>query len=146
MPSLFMRDVARRLLAVEATKSPFAPHEHEAVRVCEKLRISLTRFAGPDGFTSLLRRAVALARAEVPALQGIDINSDGSLEGLEQFAAGASKTPSGGDRGAEAAVAITAQLLGLLVAFIGEPLTLRLVREAWPDVSLDELQSRIEAP
>ena len=42
------------------------------------------------------------------------------------------------DGGAEAAVAITAHLLGLLVTFIGEPLTLRLVREAWPDASLDE--------
>ena len=40
--------------------------------------------------------------------------------------------------GGEAAVAITAHLLGLLVTFIGEPLTLRLVREAWPDASLDE--------
>ncbi len=40
--------------------------------------------------------------------------------------------------GVEAAVAITAHLLGLLVTFIGEPLTLRLVREAWPDASLDE--------
>lgn len=35
--------------------------------------------------------------------------------------------------GGEAAVAITAHLLGLLVAFIGVPLTVRLLRESWPD-------------
>ena len=29
-----------------------------------------------------------------------------------------------------------AQLLGLLVTFIGEPLTLRLVRDAWPNASV----------
>ena len=40
--------------------------------------------------------------------------------------------------GADAAVAIIAHLLGLLVTFIGEPLTLRLVGEAWPDALLDE--------
>lgn len=30
-----------------------------------------------------------------------------------------------------------AELLGLLVSFIGESLTLTLVREAWPDASMD---------
>jgi hypothetical protein len=32
-----------------------------------------------------------------------------------------------------------AQLLGLLVAFVGESLTVRLVREVWPKVRLDDL-------
>ena len=100
-----------------------------SVRSCG---ISLTRFAGADGFASLLRRALALARAEVPSLQTVTVKPDGSLEGLEALAADATNA------GPEAAVAITAHLLGLLVTFIGEPLTLRLVREAWPDASLDE--------
>jgi predicted transglutaminase-like cysteine proteinase len=34
---------------------------------------------------------------------------------------------------------LLAQLLGLLVAFIGEDLTLRLVREVWPKLSLNDL-------
>ena len=68
MPSPSMRDFARRLLAAEAA-SQIAPgvQVHEAARVCEKLQISLTRFAGSDGFKSLLRRALALASAEVPS-------------------------------------------------------------------------------
>ena len=49
-----------------ARASATGAHVHEAVRLCEKLRISLTRFAGADGFISLLRRALVLARAEVP--------------------------------------------------------------------------------
>ena len=128
-----MRALARRLLAIEAaSQSASDAHVHEAVRVCEKLRIALIRIAGADGFSALMRRALALARAEVPALQRVTLNPDCSMEGLEELAADAS----GG--GADAPIAISAHLLGLLVTFIGEPLTLRLVREAWPDVALDE--------
>jgi hypothetical protein len=107
---------------------------HAAIRVCEKLRVPLTRFAGVDGFTALLRRALALAREEVPALHGITEKNDGSLEGLE-FVADAGNSGVGGS---DAAVAITVHLLWLLVTFIGEPLTVRLAREAWPDASLDK--------
>ena len=128
-----MRKLAHRLLAVEAAnESATDAHVHEAVRVCEKLRISLIRFAGSDGFASLLRRSVALARAEVPALEGVTVNSDCSMEGLEELAAG------GTDGAADAPVVIIAHLLGLLVTFIGESLTLRLMREAWPGQTLDE--------
>ena len=128
-----MRKLAQRLLVAEAaSQSASHPQSHEVVRVCEKLRISLTRFAGADGFTSLMRRALALTRAEVPALHSIHVKADGSMEGLEELAAGAS------NRGVEAAAAITTHLLGLLVTFVGEPITLRLVREAWPEALLDE--------
>jgi len=126
-----MRDLAQRLLAVEAA-SQSASDAHVPSAVREKLRISLTRFFGPDGFTSLMRRAVAVARAEVPSLHDIEVKPDGSLEGFEELAADP------GNGGAEATFAITAHLLTLLVTFIGKPLTLRLVREAWSDASLDE--------
>lgn len=130
-----MRDLARRLLAA----SPGAPdqHLHEAVLVSEKLRIALTRFAGADGFLSLQRRALVLASAEVPLLQNARLGVDGRLEGLEQLAADA-QSESAREMASEAAIALTANLLGLLVTFIGRPFTLKLVREAWPDLSLDE--------
>ncbi len=131
-----MRNLARQLLAAEAASpSVTGAHMHEAVRVCEKLQISLTRFAGADGFTSLLRRALALGRAEAPALQTVNVKRDGSLEGCEALAVDTT------DGGHESAVVITAHLLGLLVTFIGETLTRRLVREGWPDVSLHESNS-----
>lgn len=132
-PSVSMQNLARRLLDAEAaTQSATDARVPEAVRVFETLRISLTRFAGADGFSSLLRRALALTRAEVPALQTVKVTTDGRLEGLAEVVADAS------NGGADAAVAITAHLLGLLMTFIGEPLTLRLVSEAWPDALLDE--------
>ena len=126
-----MRKLARRLLDLEAADPRGTGGQaHHAARVCEKLRDSLTRFAGADGFASLLRRAVALAQAEVPARLRITIKPDCSIEGLDGLAADA---PS-----AEAGALVVTHLLGLLETFIGAALTLRLVREAWPDVSLEE--------
>jgi hypothetical protein len=143
-PPSSMRDLARRLLALEAASpSASGPHVHEAVRVCEKLRITLTRFAGADGFTSLMRRALALARAEVPSMGSISVKADRPLEGLEELVAHARKS---WDGGAEAVTAIMTHLLGLLFTFIGEPLTLTLLREAWPDTALDEQQPIRETP
>jgi len=117
-----MHDLARRLLAEEAVVRGNDVHLHEAVRVCEKLRISLTRFAGPDGFSSLLRRALAQARTRVPTLKDIQIMPNGSLENLGIL-----------PNANEAAVAILAHLLDLLITFIGQPLTMQLLKEAWPD-------------
>ena len=102
---------------------------HEAAAVCEALRIALTKVAGSEGFAALLRRALALAGAQVPTLQSVKIKPDGHLEGLDEV-------------DADAAVALTAHLLGLLVTFIGEPLTLRLLREAWPDAALEPGDTR----
>ena len=130
-----MSDLARRLLA--SSQNPSEPHAPEVAIAIEKLRISLMRFAGADGFVSLLRRALVLARAEVPSLESVKIGPDGHLEGFEPIADSA-------NAGVEEAVAIIVQLLGLLDSFIGEPLTRRLLREAWPDTALDELHSTIE--
>jgi len=133
-PSLSLAQrLARRLPAVEAArKCDGDAQSHEIVRVCEKLRHSLTRLAGAEGFASLLRRALALAGANAPAVKSVKLSPDGSLEGLEALAADDDRD------GTEAASSILAQLLGLLMTFIGEPLTLRVVREIWPEASFDE--------
>ena len=130
-----MRDLARRSLAACQTAS--GSHVDEAAVVVEKLRLTLIKFAGTDGFVSLMRRALVLARADVPALKFVKIDAEGRLEGLEQIVAAQTTDD-------EAAVAITSHLLGLLVTFIGEPLTVGLVREALPDTSLNDEPSRIE--
>ena len=123
-----IRDFARRLIALEAARDE--PPAGGAVRVCEMLRLPLARLAGEAGFRSLMSRALAMAKAEVPSLVAVQVRADGSLEGPD----GAGHNQDSGAVG-EAGVVIVAQLLGLLVTFIGEPLTLRLVRDTWPDVS-----------
>ncbi len=127
IPSTSVRDLARLLLSLEAA-SPSAAGAHEAERVCEKLRISLTRFAGSDGFVALMRRSLALARAEVPALQSLTLRPDGCFAGFEAALDG---------DGNEAGTALTAHFLWLLITFVGEPLALRLVSEGWPDLPID---------
>jgi hypothetical protein len=131
-PSAIPSRLARQLLAIEAARDgDTGPPVHEVVRVCEKLQVSVTRFAGAEGFNTLLRRALALARADVPAMQAVPLKPGDALEGLRALVADA--TPGRADVPA----AVVAHLLGLLVTFIGEPLTLQLVNDAWPDASLD---------
>ena len=130
-----MRDFAERLIAYETrgnksseTKTP------AACLVSEKLRPHLATLMGNLGFRSLLARALALATANIPWLRAVHVNADGSLEGLDKLEAHV-----GPDQIFEGCVVLLAQLLGLLVAFIGEELTLQLVRETWPKLSLDDL-------
>ena len=123
-PSASVRELATRLLELEAGGSRDAAHSHDAVRVIETLRASLTRFAGPDGFHVLMRRAIVLSRAEVPTLESVKVNPEGSIEGIHEIAANAS----------EAVTTVIAHLLWLLMTFIGESMTMRLVREAWPEI------------
>jgi hypothetical protein len=127
-PPQSIRSWAQRLLALEAAnKSVSDTDQHELLQVFEKLRIALTQFVGADGFTALMRRALALARKEVPSLQNAKVTPEGRLEGIDESAADAKN-------GSEAATAVIANLLALLVTFLGEPLTLRLMGDAWPDV------------
>jgi hypothetical protein len=76
----------------------------------------------------LLRRALALARADVPSLQTTNVVADGRLERTGE-------SPELEGKDIEEAIAITRHLLGLLVIFIGESLTLRLIHKAFPDAT-----------
>ena len=102
--------------------------------VSEKLRIHLATFMGNTGFHTLMARSLALSTEEVPWLRTVRVKADGSLEGVEGL-----QRQLEPDEFLEGKVVLLAQLLGLLVAFIGENLTLRLVREVWPKVPLKGL-------
>lgn len=123
-PPQSIRDLARELVAAHAETEHRGPR---GVVVHEKLRPALTRFAGAHGFEALLRRALALARAEVPALAHAKVSAEGRLEGFDQIAR------LGAEVEREAATAVTAHVLWLLVTFIGESLTYKLVRDVFPD-------------
>ena len=128
-----MRDFAERLIAYETRGNK--PSEIKTPAAClvgEKLRPHLATLMGNAGFHALLSRALALANAEVPWLRAVHVNAGGSFEGLDEL--GAQVDP---DEIFEGCVVLLAQLLGLLVAFIGEDLTLRLVRDVWPKLFLD---------
>jgi hypothetical protein len=104
-----------------------------AFYVPETLRPHLATLLGNTGYSALLSRALALASAEVPWLRAVNVQPDGSLEGWNELAPRVDPQEI-----AEGSVVLVAHLLGLLVAFVGDDLTLRLVGEAWPRLPLHE--------
>lgn len=130
-----MRDFAERLIAFETLENKsFKTKTPATFLLDEKLRPHLTIVMGNVGFRALLSRALALANEEVPWLRAVHVKADGALEGLDELEAQVKP-----EEIAEGKIVLLAQLLGLLVAFIGENLTLWLVHEAWPELSLDGL-------
>ncbi len=95
--------------------------------VCNKLQVPLTTLAGVAGYRSLLARALSLAKQESPALLGWEVQPDGSLHGLygESMQSGA---------------VLIAHLIGLMITFIGESLTLRMLRDVWLNLPDSELK------
>ncbi len=125
-----MQDLARRLLALEAAQGgPSDQPVDEAVRACERLRVLISKFVGVAGFGSLLSRALSLAKAEVPSLGMVRVRPDGTLEGFAE-----------NERDRVRGEGAGGGLLGLLVTFIGLSLTLALVRDAWPELTLDGME------
>ena len=127
------RHLAQRLLTYEAVAGEHSkPAESAAFRVCAKLRRPLITLAGVAGFRSLLSRALTLARAEAPSLSAVQVAADGSIKGLEELASQPDK-----EQARDGGAILIAQLIGLLLTFIGEGITLRLVQDVWPEATFD---------
>ena len=117
------RDLAQRLIAHESAAGKTSePTKLAPFRVCDTLRQPLCALAGVVGFRSLLSRALTLAKAEAPSLGAVQVAADGSLQGLDELEPQIDK-----DQAREAGLILVAHLIGLLLFFMGEGLTLRLV-------------------
>jgi hypothetical protein len=133
------RKFARLLLACEAASGKASETKAQAVfRVCEKLRRPFSTLAGVEGFRSLLARALALAIAEAPSLAAVQVKADGTL-GWESV----ESRPHLNESEACAEI-LLAQVLGLLITFIGEPLTLHFVMDIWPEEPCGDIGSEME--
>ena len=136
-----MRDLAHRLLAFEVVAGKTSePVEFATLRVYEKLRQSLSAFAGVAAFESLAFRALTQAKSEAPSLWAVQVAEGGSLQGLGEFDP---EIDMDKDRAAECAagedgIILIARLLGLLLIFLGEALTLSLLCSAWPGAAFDD--------
>jgi hypothetical protein len=130
-----MRRFAQRLLAYETSlRSKSSDGAGQATfQVIDALRPLVVNLMGIGGFRGLLSRAVVLGSEEVRWLRAVHVKADGALEGFEEHA---QLTPA---QFAEGKVVLLAQLLGMLVALIGVHLTLRLVLDVWPKLSLGDL-------
>jgi len=129
------RHLAQRLLTYEAVAGENSePAESAAFRVCAKLRRPLITLAGVAGFRSLLSRALTLARAEAPSLSAVQVAADGSLKGLDELEP---QIDIDKEQARDRGTILIAQLIGLLLTFIGEGLTLRLVQDVWPEAAFE---------
>ena len=123
------RNLAQRLLTYEAVAGENSePADSPAFRVCAKLRRPLITLAGLAGFRSLLSRALTLARTEAPSLNAVQVAADGSLKGLDELEPQIDK-----DQARDGGAILVVQLIDLLLTFIGEGVTLRLVHDVWPE-------------
>jgi hypothetical protein len=127
------RTLAEHLVDYENAESGLPETDGRArFAVCEKLRGPLAILSGHNGFRSLLSRALALAGDELHWLRAVHVKADGSLEVPTDMA------ELDGKEIAESEVVLVSKLLELLVTFIGEPLTLSLLREVWPRAPLKD--------
>jgi hypothetical protein len=121
------RNLAKQLLALEsADTSAEMPDAHAIRCVCEKLRRPLATLAGAAGFRSLLERALTLSKQECQILEEWEVEPDGSLRGLDS-------------ESARWGAVLIAHLIGLMITFIGESLTLQLLQNAWPNLPCSEV-------
>lgn len=132
-----LRKLSRRLLEHQAANlsHPQALSD-TAGSVCQKLQEKLVTLIGTDGCRVLIARAWVLTRREFPDLNSIETKESchlqGSMRGLDP------------DQAMEAQVVMLANLLWLLMIFIGEDLSMHLMYELWPDLSPGELDSSAE--
>jgi hypothetical protein len=135
-----MQNLALWLLAQEVVDGkPTEEKMNETFRVCEKLRGFLTTLIGAAGYRSLISRALALGKNEAILLQTVQVKEDGSLGWT-----GTLELPQRMDEAPDDGSVLVAQLLGLLITFIGQALMLRLVRELWPDAPFENIHSKTE--
>ena len=118
-----LRIYAERLIAYEMSRTASSkPDPTTAFVVIETLGPHFGALMGAAGFRALISRALVLANVEVAWLRDLRVREDGSFEGLKELEAQANpeEITAGG-------IVLLARLLGLLVTFIGEDLTLRLL-------------------
>ena len=145
MRVLVILNLVQRLLIVETVETRVDTEDQErepltetAERILDKLRGHLSRKIGAEGFRTLLARALTLTKAQYPYLSAVKVAADGSLSGLHEAAelveaADAAQDGKAQSVSTEGVAALVAQLLELLVTFIGEELTRRIVTTIWLD-------------
>jgi len=126
------RDFARSLLAYEAVAGQGSGRSEPAVvRVCEKLHEPMCALAGISGYRSLLARALNLARKEAPGLGAARVTASGHFQGFVDAAA--EDDPRHASQGD---VLFVARLLELLLSLLGAAVTIQLVQDVFPRLTV----------
>lgn len=134
-----LHELALRLLAHEAGDAPLDTNVAGAMRrACERLSAQVDPLIGAGGMSALVKRATYLARREFAWLDAVEVDET-ALCSFEHLGEAVEERPA--DEARRGTVAILANIIWLLVTFIGDDLVLGLVRQAWSEVPLDEAAS-----
>jgi hypothetical protein len=130
-------DVARWLLAHELHNVTADPTGLAAAveRVCQKFFKRLARVTSLAACQALLSRALHIPRSEYAFLGGVRAGSKGDslIDGLRESLEGVD-----GVYARKGLEAVLGTLIDLLVSFIGQDLTLGMLREVWPGLPVVE--------
>lgn len=137
-----LQKLALSLFEREATKSGSPDEPVKAIELCcQRLHDRLDRLIGAGGFRALLNRALSLAKKKYAWLEGVGIEDYPGCEFKDLREAVKGKKPGTVN---EACTLILANVIWLLVTFIGEDITIGLIQEAWPDVRAEITASSSE--
>src|SRR5215217_551018 len=129
-----LKSLAQRLLVLEAKNSPSPAKLAEALEVCcQRLHKRLDPLVGAGGFRALLDRALYLAKKEHAWLKEVEIQV---YPGCELKALNEAMTERQPKEIRETLTTILANVLWLLVTFIGEDIVYGLIEEAWPGTKI----------
>ena len=121
--ALRLRIYAESVVNVEMKRNASFKSSPTAIfEVIEKLTPHFAALMGIIGFRALLSRALVLANADVSWLRELHVGKDGLFEGLTELQAQANP-----EEIYDGGIVLLVRILGLLVALIGEDLTLRLL-------------------
>ncbi|MFL6247320.1 MAG: hypothetical protein ACJ74H_14915 [Thermoanaerobaculia bacterium] len=137
-PDRMLREIARRVLKMQlaAGSSGKTAYAEAMQRSCGELYRILETAMGPLGLQALIDRAIQIAAREYPWLTSVKTGAaaDCPLSGLAEAAERLNVADA-----TEGYAFLLASMIWLLMTFIGEDLTLRFVRTAWPAVSFSKL-------
>jgi hypothetical protein len=133
-PTPQLRDLAGRVFTREAKRSRSPAALAGGMEAsCRRLHARLDPIIGAGGFRALLARALHLAAKEFPWLDAARVEEHPAceLKGLREAMKGQDAQSAG-----DAFALVLANVIWLLVTFIGEDIALGLVREVWPEIEI----------
>jgi hypothetical protein len=137
-PDRALHEIARRAIHARSP-APLASASAAADAMqlsCGDLYRTLELLMGTAGLQALIGRSIQITAREFPWLAKVTPapSADCALEGLAEAASATDPRDA-----MEGYVALLAAIIALLITFIGEDLTSRFVRQAWPKVPFGRL-------
>lgn len=128
MDDAAIRNLAKKLLELDEIQRKALGQKESPGAALEKLQGYLSQLVGAPGFHALLVRALADAKGEAPVFNAVQVRPGGTLVGLEELPARDT---------IHAFELLVVHLVRLLVVFIGQDLTLQLLRDIWPELPVN---------